>query len=76
MEAVQLHIILLPVKTGGLRGFTVLTKKMAVDIAGHPHTQVGRPWKYKEEWSSTNKRICISLTQCLLSGESYVQRTP
>jgi len=49
--------------------------KMAIDIAGHACAQVGRPqivpkledyvqvgrqWKHKEEWSSTNKCIYIS----------------
>jgi len=49
--------------------------KMAVDIVGHVRTQVGRPQKYREGWSSANKQICTSLMQCVLSKESYVWRT-
>ena len=33
---------------------------MAAEMAGDTHTQVGRPRKHTEGWSSANKRICIS----------------
>ena len=39
-------------------------------IAGVTRAQLGRPQKYREGWSSENKRICV-LTKHLLSGESY-----